>query len=98
MLPYGYALGDEAVHAFTALPIRRREKLLRICDHLARYPKQEGDFHESGATGRIYEIKLHDDLVGGSRRARSPHRSDRVRGLNRLEVSRHLRVSRALCV
>ena len=56
-------MGDDAVHAFTALPAKRREKLLRICDHLARYPKQEGDFHESGTSGRIYEVTLHDDLL-----------------------------------
>lgn len=63
MLSYGYALGDEAVHAFTSLPVRRRENLLRIFEHLARYPKQEGDFQESGASGRVYEVKLHDNLL-----------------------------------
>lgn len=63
MASYGYAFGDEAVHAFTALPAKSRLRLLRISDHLARFPRQTGDFQESGATGRVYEIKLFDDLL-----------------------------------
>lgn len=61
--PYGYAFGDEAVHAFTALPAKLRLKLLRICEHLARHPLQSGDYQETGTTGRIYELKLHDELL-----------------------------------
>ena len=63
MAPYGYAFGDEAVHTFTALPAKRRVKLLQLCEHLARHPHQSGDYHESGLTGRIYQLKLCDDLL-----------------------------------
>jgi len=51
-------LGEEAVCAFTALSLRRRNHLLRAFDSLARLPWQKGDYRESGASGRIYEIKL----------------------------------------
>lgn len=63
MSSYGYALGDEAVHAFTSLPPRRREKLLRVLEHLARFPSQEGDYQETGTSGRLYEVQLSDDLL-----------------------------------
>ncbi len=63
MSPYGYALGDEAVHAFTALPAKSRRKILRACEHLARYPRQPGDYREHDSTGRIFELKLFDDLL-----------------------------------
>lgn len=63
MPPYGYALGDEAVHTFTRLPVRHREKLLRLLDWLAHHPNQSGDYHEPGINGRLYEVKLHDDLL-----------------------------------
>ncbi len=43
MPAYSYALGEEAVHAFTSLPSRQREKLLRDLDHLARFPALQGD-------------------------------------------------------
>jgi hypothetical protein len=35
MEPYSYALGAEAVHAFTKLKPKRREQVLRIFDALA---------------------------------------------------------------
>ncbi len=38
MSAYGYALGDEAVRAFTALTTKQREKALCELDHLARFP------------------------------------------------------------
>ncbi len=63
MSAYGYALGDESVHAFTSLPARRREKLLRAFDNLARFPNQEGDYREAGSSGRIYEVILSGDLL-----------------------------------
>jgi hypothetical protein len=63
MSPYGYALGDEAVHAFTALPAKSRQKTLQACEHLARHPRQSGDYREPGADGRPYEVKLFDDLL-----------------------------------
>ncbi len=63
MSSYSYALGDAAVHAFTSLPPRRREKLLRTFDSLARFPSQEGDYREAGTSGRIYEVKLSSDLL-----------------------------------
>lgn len=63
MSDYGYALGEEAVHAFTSLPPRLRGKLLRVLDGLARRPNQPGDFQEAGASGRIYEVKLIGDLL-----------------------------------
>ena len=63
MPAYSYALGDEAVHAFTSLPPRQREKLLRELDRLARFPAQKGDYQEAGASGRIYEVKLSGDLL-----------------------------------
>jgi hypothetical protein len=56
-------MGDAAVRAFTALPSRQRAKLLRLFDHLARFPHHTGDYQESGASGRIFEIKLVDDLL-----------------------------------
>jgi hypothetical protein len=61
--PYGYALGDEAVHAFTGLTAKSRQRFLRACENLARYPRQSGDYQEPGATGRIYQLKLIDDLL-----------------------------------
>jgi hypothetical protein len=61
--PYGYAFGDEAVHAFIALPAKSRQKMLRICEQLARYPRQSGDYSETGAAGRIYELKLFEELL-----------------------------------
>ena len=63
MPAYGYALGDEAVYTFTALPIRQREKLLRTLDSLARFPNQTGDYQEAGTSGRLYEVKLFADLL-----------------------------------
>jgi hypothetical protein len=61
--PYGYALGDEAVHAFTGLPVKTRQRFLRACDHLIRNPRQAGDYQEPGTMGRIYQLKLVDDLL-----------------------------------
>ena len=63
MPAYSYALGDEAVHTFTSLPARQREKLLRAFDRLARQPHQQGDYREAGASGRIYEVTLSGDLL-----------------------------------
>jgi hypothetical protein len=60
---YGYTLGDEAVRAFASLPVRQREKLLRVFDSLARFPSQQGDYQEAGGSGRLYEVKLSDDLM-----------------------------------
>jgi len=63
MEPYDYALGAEAVHAFTAKGVRERERMLQIFDHLARHPFQPGDYREPGLTGREYEVRLSDDLL-----------------------------------
>lgn len=63
MPAYSYALGDEAVHAFSSLPAKQREKLLRILDSLAHVPNQRGDYREAGASGRIYEVTLSGDLL-----------------------------------
>jgi hypothetical protein len=63
MPAYDYALGAEAVHAFASLPPRHRASLMRLFEHLARHPSQPGDYQEFGASGRIYEIKLLDDML-----------------------------------
>ena len=63
MEPYDFALGAEATHAFTAQPARRRERLLQVFDELARHPFGPGDYREPGQTGRVYEVKLCDDLL-----------------------------------
>jgi hypothetical protein len=63
MVAYSYALGDEAVHVFTALSPRVREKLLRRFDEMARHPQQPGDHQEAGAAGRLYEIGLNHDVL-----------------------------------
>jgi hypothetical protein len=63
MSGYGYALGEEAVHAFTSLPPRQRRKLLLLLDSLARRPNQPGDYQEAGASGRLYEVRLIDDQL-----------------------------------
>ncbi len=63
MESYDYALGAEAVHAFTSRGIRERECLLKIFDDLARHPFQPGDFREPGLTGREYEVKLSDTVL-----------------------------------
>jgi len=63
MEPYAYALGAEAVHAFTAQGVKEREKLLQIFDGVALHPFDPGDFREPGLTGREYEVKLFDDLL-----------------------------------
>ena len=63
MSGYSYALGDEAVHAFTSFSARQRMKLLRVFDHLARFPDQLGDYQEAGASGCAYEVKLFDSIV-----------------------------------
>jgi hypothetical protein len=63
MAAYGYALGDEAVRVFTGLSAKQRGKVMRELDHLARFPAQKGDFHETGASGRTYEVKLCGDLL-----------------------------------
>jgi hypothetical protein len=61
--PYGYALGDEAVRAFAALPAKSRRKVLRFCGHLARYPRLSGDYQEPGLSGRVFELKLVEELL-----------------------------------
>ena len=38
MEPYGYALGAEAVHVFTAQNAGERERLLGVFDRLALHP------------------------------------------------------------
>lgn len=63
MTAYGYALGEEAVDAFAALPAKQRQKVLRFCGHLARFPKLAGDYRELGQTGRTYELKLIEELL-----------------------------------
>ena len=63
MSAYGYALGDEAVHVFTSLPVRPRTRLLRAFDSLARQPNQPGDYQEAGASDRLYQVTLVDDLL-----------------------------------
>lgn len=63
MAPYGYAFGDEAVHAFSRLSFRQRRALLRTCELLTRRPHEAGDYAERGATERIYQLKLVDDLL-----------------------------------
>ncbi|MBI2498131.1 MAG: hypothetical protein HYV75_09585 [Opitutae bacterium] len=63
MSDYAYALGEEAVRAFTALSLNQRKHLLREFDRLARLPYQIGDYRESGASGRIYEAKLADETL-----------------------------------
>ncbi len=55
--------GDEAVRVFTVLPARQRAKLLRVSDTLAKYPTEGGDYQETGASGRTYEVRLFDDLL-----------------------------------
>lgn len=63
MSGYAYALGEEAVRAFTCLPSNQRAQLLPAFDLLARQPHQKGDYREAGASGRIYEIKLVDETL-----------------------------------
>lgn len=63
MEPYGYALGAEAVHAFTVQTVRERERLLRIFDGLALHPFEAGDYREPGLAARDYEVKLFGDLL-----------------------------------
>ena len=63
MSGYSYALGEEAVHAFTSLSPRQRGRLLRVLAGLTRRPDQSGDYQEAGASGRLYEVKLIDDLL-----------------------------------
>ncbi|MDI1250472.1 MAG: hypothetical protein PSV13_16550 [Lacunisphaera sp.] len=63
MAGYAYALGEEAVRAFTSLPSNQRSQLLRAFDSLTRLPHQKGDYREAGASGRIYEIKLIDETL-----------------------------------
>lgn len=63
MEPYDYALGVEAVHAFTTQGVRERDRLLRIFDALASHPFEPGDYREPGLTGRDYEVKLFDGLL-----------------------------------
>ena len=63
MSGFGYALGGDAVQAFTSLPSRQRGELLRLFASVARFPAQRGDFREPGASGRIYEVKLSGDLL-----------------------------------
>ena len=63
MEPYGYALGVEAVHAFTAQNARERERLIAVFDRLALHPFELGDYNESGQSGRIYEVTLIGDLL-----------------------------------
>ncbi|MEJ1971575.1 MAG: hypothetical protein WDM96_03425 [Lacunisphaera sp.] len=58
-----YALGEEAVHAFAHLRVKQRGKLLRFFDLLTRQPFQAGDYCETGALGRSYELKLIDDVL-----------------------------------
>jgi len=60
---YDYALSEEAVQAFTAIPPRQRAKLLRHFAALARQPNQQGDYRESGNSGRAYEVMLIDELI-----------------------------------
>lgn len=63
MEPYGYALGEEAVHAFTSQSARTREELLRILDGLALNPFEQGDYREQGRSGRNFQVKLFGDLL-----------------------------------
>ncbi len=63
MAGFNYVLGDEAVRTFTVLSARQREKLLRVLDMLAKYPTEGGDYQETGASGRSYEVRLCDDLL-----------------------------------
>jgi hypothetical protein len=63
MSVYDYALGAEAVHVFASLPPRQRSRLIRLFVHLTRHPSQPGDYQETGASGRIYELKLVDDML-----------------------------------
>ncbi len=63
MSSYGYALGEEAVQIFTSLPALQRAKLLRAFDRLARSPNGPGDYQEAGASERLYEVKLLDELL-----------------------------------
>lgn len=63
MPAYSYAVGDEAVHAFALLSAKRRAKLLRFFDRVTHDPFQSGDYSEAGATGRVYELKLIDDVL-----------------------------------
>ncbi len=63
MSDYAYALGEAAVNAFTRLPARQRGRLLRTFDQLARRPHQEGDYREAGASARVYEVKLIDEIL-----------------------------------
>jgi len=63
MEPYDYALGAEAVHAFTAFSSSRREQLLQLFESLATHPSELGDYQESGQVGRKYEVRLVDDLL-----------------------------------
>lgn len=63
MAPYGYAFGDEAVHAFAGLSAKSRQRVMHFCGYLARYPRLVGDYQESGRSGRIYELTLIDDLL-----------------------------------
>ncbi len=45
------------------LGARQRAHLLRVFDGLARLPHQEGDYRETGASGRIFEVKLIDETL-----------------------------------
>ncbi|MEY2879996.1 MAG: hypothetical protein RLZZ15_2376 [Verrucomicrobiota bacterium] len=63
MEPYDFALGAEAIHAFTAQPARRRERLLQVFDELARHPFSSGDYRERGLSGREYHVRLWDDQI-----------------------------------
>ena len=88
MPAYGYALGSEAVYAFTVLPVRQREKLLRTLDSLARFPTQTGDYQEAGAwtDQEVEKYRSAAHLVCGPCREGNPHCPDRV---HYLRLGRH---------
>ncbi len=63
MSRYSYAFSEEAVAEFCRLSFRQRRQLLRVCERMTAYPHGLADYLEPGATGRIYQVKLVEDLL-----------------------------------
>jgi hypothetical protein len=63
VIDYSYAIGEEALRVFVALPARQRRPLLRFLDGLTQRPFQPGIYQEPGAANRIYELQLVGNLL-----------------------------------
>ncbi len=61
--PYEFAISGEASRVLFGSTDRVRTRAEDIFEFLARHPRTQGDFEERTSSGRIFQVKVFENLI-----------------------------------